>query len=125
MPKPYSYDLRKRVIKCFEKGIKYQDIADNFDLSLSTIKRYSSAYKITGDVRVKNLIKTGRKTKIEDLNKLKNFVKENNNLSLVDMANKLKVSKSVLHRSIIKSNFSFKKSRGYIVNAKKRKEKNL
>ena len=55
---------------------------------------------MTGDVRVKNLVKTGRRAKIEDLNQLKNFVKENNNLSLVDMANKLKVSKSVLHRSI-------------------------
>lgn len=125
MPKPYSYDLRKRVIKCFNRGLKYQDIADNFDLSLSTVKRYSFVYKATGDVKVKNLVKTGRKAKIEDLNKLKNFVKENNNLSLIDMANKLKVSKSVLHRSIIKSNFSFKKSRGYILNAKKRKEKNL
>ena len=78
MPKPYFYDLGKRVVKCFKKGIKYQDIADNLDLSLSTIKRYSSVYKMTGDVRVKNLVKTGRKAKIGDLNKLKNFVKENN-----------------------------------------------
>jgi transposase len=125
MPKPYSYDLRKRVLKCFKKGMKYQDIADNFDLSLSTIKRYSFIFKTTGDARVKNSVKTGRKAKIEDLNKLKNFVKENNNLSLIDMANKLKVSKSALHRSIIKSNFSFKKSRGYILSAKRRREKSL
>lgn len=109
MPMPYSYDLRKRVIKCFKERIKYQDIADNLDLSLSTIKRYSATYKITSDLRVKNFVKTGRKSKIKDLCKLKNFVKENNNLSLIDMANKLKVSKSALHRSIIKSNFVLKK----------------
>jgi transposase len=125
MPKPYSYDLRKRVIKCFKSGIKYQDIADNFDLSLSTVKRYSFAYKMTGDVRVKSLVKTGRKAKIKDLDRLKDFVKENNNLSLIDMANKLKVSKSALHRSIIKANFSFKKSHGYILSAVMKRGKNL
>jgi transposase len=125
MPKPYSYDLRKRVIKCFKKKMRYQNIADNLDLSLSTIERYSALYKASNDIKVKNLCKTGRKAKIEDLYKLKKFVKENNHLSIVDMAHKLKVSKSALHRSIIKAKFSFKKSHGYIVSAKKKREKNL
>lgn len=115
MPKPYSSDIRRRVINCFKKGMKHQDISNKLDISLSTVRRYSVRYKTLGNVDVKNNIKTGRKGKINNIKDLQQFIRENNNLSLIDMAYKWgNISKSALHRAIISAGFSFKKSHGYI-----------
>ena len=44
---------------------------------------------------------------------------------LEDMALKLDISKSSLHRAIIKLNFTFKKRRGYIKKEMRRIDKNF
>src|SRR5258706_3015079 len=46
----YSVDLRERVIKIWESGKKQAWIAATFSISVSSIKRYSSRYKTTGNV---------------------------------------------------------------------------
>jgi len=125
MSKPYSSDIRERVIKCLNKRMKYKNISRRLDLSLSTIKRYAKKYKNSGNIDVKNAVKTGRKSSIKDFNKLQEFIENNNHLSLEDMARKLEVSKSSLHRAIIKLNFTFKKSRGYIKKEMKKKDENF
>ena len=95
-------------------------ISDKLDISLSTVRRYSIKYKTKGDLEVKKKVKTGRPEKIKDLEKLKEFVKENNKLSIVDMAKKLgNISKTALHKSIIKCGLTFKKSHGFIKNEMK------
>jgi len=125
MSKPYSSDIRERVIKCLNKRMKYKNISRRLDLSLSTIKRYAKKYKNSGNIDVKNAVKTGRKSSIKDFNKLQEFIENNNHLSLEDMARKLELSKSSLHRAIIKLNFTFKKSRGYIKKEMKKKDENF
>ena len=115
MPKPYSLDLRERVLKCFKANILHKDIASKLDISIRTVGRYYKKYKQTGNLELKKEIKTGRPEKIKDLEKLKEFVKQNNKLSIVDMAKKLgNVSKTALHNSIKKCGLTFKKSHGYI-----------
>jgi transposase len=115
MSKPYSLDLRARIIKCFELKIPHKQIAEKLDVSLSTIRRYSVKYKATGNLNIQKKVKTGRPEKIKDLEKLKEFVKENNHLSIIDMTKKIgNVSKSVLHRAIKRAGLSFKKGHGFI-----------
>ena len=115
MPQPYSMDLRKRIIKCFQLKITQNKIAEKFEISLSTVKRYSCQYKETGNLEIVSEVKSGRKSKITDYNNLKEFVKENNKLSLIEMAKKMSnVSKDSLHRAIKKAGLTFKKSHGFI-----------
>ncbi len=125
MPKPYSEDLRQRVIKCLEEKMLLKNIATNLDLSMPTVKRYSSQYKKLGHLNVKKEAKTGRSARFNDLNEVVDFVKENNNLSLADMAQKLNCGKSTLHRAIKKANLTLKKSRFSIKKETKKNAQNL
>ena len=125
MSKPYSSDIRVRVIKCLKKKMKYKNISKKLDLSLSTVKRYARKYKNSGNINARKEIKTGRKPAIKDLHKLEEFVENNNHLSLEDMSLKLGVSKSSLHRAIISIKFTFKKSLGYIKKEMKKKDKSF
>jgi transposase len=89
MPKPYSLDLRDRVLKCFKENVLHKDMASKLDISIRTVGRYYKKYKQIGNIEIKKEVKIGRKEKIKDLEKLKVFVKENNKLSLINMAKKL------------------------------------
>lgn len=122
MSKPYSADLRQRAIKCLATKMPLKDIATKLDISLPTVKRYSIQYKKFGHLNVKKEIKTGRPNKFTDLNKLSDFVKENSNFSIKDMANKLDCGTSTLQRTIKKMGFTFKKNRFYIKNATKKND---
>ena len=46
----YSVDLRERVIKAWGSGKTQAWLAETFGLSVSSIKRYISRYKATGNV---------------------------------------------------------------------------
>jgi len=46
----YSVDLRERAIKAWESGKTQAWIAETFSISVSSIKRYISRYKATGNV---------------------------------------------------------------------------
>ena len=47
----YSLDLRRRVIRSWQKGRSKSWIAGEFGIGLSTVKRYIKRYAQTGDVR--------------------------------------------------------------------------
>ena len=126
MSKAYSSDLRNRVIKCFIAKMKHADIAEKLDISLITIRKYSIKYKKEGKIEFKKEAKRGRKPKITDFQKLCDFAKENNHLTLTDMAKKWgDISYAAIQRSVKKAGLTFKKNHGFIVNATKKKEKNL
>jgi len=46
----YSMDLRERVIRAWQDGKPQEWIADTFQISVSSIKRYSSRFRQTGSV---------------------------------------------------------------------------
>ena len=119
MPKPYSSDIRKRVAKYLSKKSKYKNIAKRLDISVSTVKRYAKIYK--KDKSIKSLERKISSRKIKNLEELEAFVKNNNHLSLSDMANKWKnISAEGLRKAIKnKLGYSFKKSLGYIRNETK------
>jgi transposase len=51
--KGYSQDLRERVISSWQQGQSQAWIADTFEISVSSIKRYVSQYRAVGHVEAK------------------------------------------------------------------------
>lgn len=49
----YSLDLRERVIRSWQQGQTQAWIADTFEISVSTIKRYIGRYRSEGHVQAK------------------------------------------------------------------------
>jgi transposase len=122
MPKPYSSDIRQRVAKYLSKKSKHRNIAKRLDISLSSVKRYAKIYK--KDKSIKPLERKVSGRKITDLEALETFVKNNNHLSLSDMANKWKnISPEGLRKAIKnKLGYSFKKSLGFTKKGGKKHE---
>jgi transposase len=105
---------------------RYSEIVDILRVSLSTVKRYARIYKETGDIKPKQGIKTGRKRKLQNLNKFKKFLKKNNHLSLDEMSYKWNnISFMTIYRTIKSLGYSYKKNSGYILSEIKKKELNI
>jgi putative transposase len=45
---PYSLDLRERVVKAVAEGLSYEDVAERFGISPSTVKRWMRRLQETG-----------------------------------------------------------------------------
>ena len=112
MPKPYDYDLRKRVIRLINDGNKRRYVSKLLNISIPTIDRWILLYKETGDVKVRKEIKTGRKTVITDFNKFSKFIEENKLLSLYEMSEKWddNMSFMTIYRNLRKLGYSYKKT---------------
>ena len=50
MTRPYSDDLRERVVRAVEAGASCRRAADQFGVSVSTVVRWSQRYRETGSV---------------------------------------------------------------------------
>jgi transposase len=86
MPKLYDNDPRKRIINLIRKGKKRKFISELLNISISTIDRLIVLYKSTGDIKLRNNIKTGRKNIIKDIPKFNKFVEKNKLFTLNDTA---------------------------------------
>jgi len=51
--KPYSKDLRIRVLAAVDRGVTREEVARNFSVSVPTIKRWLKRRRETGDVEAK------------------------------------------------------------------------
>jgi transposase len=51
--KAYSQDLRQRVLRALDQGMKRSEIVKTFDVSLATLKRYLKQRRETGEVSPK------------------------------------------------------------------------
>ncbi len=51
--RPYSLDLRERVIRALQGGARQKAVAEQFDVSLSTVQRFSYQYRAEGHLRSK------------------------------------------------------------------------
>lgn len=51
--RPYSLDLRERVIRALRSGTKQKSVAEQFDISLSTVQRLAHQYRVEGHLRSK------------------------------------------------------------------------
>ena len=62
MPRPYSLDLRERILKNYDDGTPIEDIVQQFAVSRSTLYSYIKQRRETGNVAPKEY-KRGRKNK--------------------------------------------------------------
>ena len=53
MPKPYSNDLRARVIGAVNEGASRREVAERFEVGISTVVVWAQRWKETGSVAAK------------------------------------------------------------------------
>jgi transposase len=56
--RPYSEDLRRRIVKARERGESLDEVSKRFSVSISSISRYTKLDRDTGTVKA---VKAGRK----------------------------------------------------------------
>ena len=123
MPKPYSYDLRQKVIQSIELGEMNKSQASvAFQISRNTIDLWFKIKASTGDYQAKPNLPQGNGHKITDWEKFKEFIKINGEKTQVEMA-KLwaeDISSRTISRGLEKIGFTRKK----LTDIKKRMNKN-
>ena len=119
MPKPYSYDLRVKVIKFLEEGNSVQKAKKVFSISRKAIYEWKHLKEDTGDVRAKSGYHTGNRRIIKDVETFKQFVKDNNCKSGRELARMWhqKVSPSAVIKLLKDLGFTYKKN---VLSSKKR-----
>jgi len=50
MPRPYSNDLRERVVSAVGAGESCRSVADRFDVSVSSVVKWSQRHRATGSI---------------------------------------------------------------------------
>ncbi|MDJ0531015.1 MAG: transposase [Xenococcaceae cyanobacterium MO_207.B15] len=108
MARPYSKDLRIKVLEAYQQGEgTQQEIAERFQVSLSFVRDLMRRYRETGDVKPKGY-KGGRAPKldIKHIQSLKLWVNQHDDISLQELQTKLnqehgiKVSLSTVYRRL-------------------------
>jgi transposase len=118
MPKPYSIDLRNRVIVAWaaQEGSQRQ-LADRFKVSLSFVRNLVRRYRETGQVEPKQC--GGYEKPIIEgqyLNMIKAWIDEKNDLLLSELCDRLRektginVSITTMHRALQKLGLRRKKN---------------
>jgi transposase len=109
MPKAFSTDIRYRVAKLFKNNIKYKDIAERLSISLTTVKRYANIYKLDPMIN-KKIPPKRQNTKITNLDKLEEFIKQHNYMSLMDISKEWgNISPEGIRKNIKKLGYTYKK----------------
>jgi transposase len=114
MAKPYSYDLRKKVMDAIElDGLKKSEASELFNISRNTINLWFQRKAQTGDVKAKpRQASNTRSQKITDWEKFRAFAKEHGDKTQVEMAQlwKGEISDRTISRALQKIRSSRKKN---------------
>lgn len=112
MPKPYSYDLRQKVIQAIKlDGLKITEVSEIFSISRNTIRLWLKREQETGDCQALPNQPSFYGHKITDWEKFTKFVEVNGDKTQVEMA-KLwteEISARTISRGLKKIGFSRKK----------------
>ena len=122
MPVAYSYDLRKKALEMLEKGNFKEDVCENLGISISSINLWLRKKK-EGCLKAKKP-NGGQKNKIQDLKKFEEFIKNNPDKSLEELA-KLwgGVSRMAIQRGMKRIGYTFKKKASCTKKDQSQKEK--
>jgi transposase len=86
MPAPYSYDLRKKAIEAVKRGQRKTEICQLLKISRNTLDLWLKKEKARGDYQAISKGRRGRKLKIQDPEKFREFVRENREKTQREMA---------------------------------------
>ncbi len=117
----YSLDLRERVVEYIKNGANYKEASDRFEVSISAIGRWYRRYKEEGTYEARK--RPGAKRRL-DLEGLEQYVQNNSDSKIKDLAKRFKVSTYTIRYWLNELGFSYKKKPLPIWNQAKRKEKN-
>lgn len=121
MPAPYSLDLREKVIDVYKtEEITQIELAERFNISLSSVKRYIRLSEISDDLSPKTEGK-GRPGKIDEsgYELIKQLIEERPTITLQDLSKvfykkkKIVVGRSILSRACQKLLLKSKKLSRY------------
>ena len=120
MGKPYSLDLRERIVGYVAEGHAARAAARVFGVSASTAVRWAAAYRRDGSIAAKPQGRTpGTKGKlVAHIGFLVERVKTEPDITLQELAEALseargvKVQLSSIHRALIRAGYSYKKRAG-------------
>ncbi len=120
MAKPYSYDLRQKVIQAIElDGMKKSEAAQVFQISRNTIDLWLKRQAETGDYQAKANRPPGNGHKISDWAKFCEFAKMHGEKTQAEMAKLWEgdISARTISRALHKIGFTRKKRLTATVNA--------
>ena len=112
MAKPYSYDLRRKVIDAIElDGMKRCEASEHFRISRNTINQWLHLKAETDDVKPKVRDHTGHSHKITDWEKFRAFAQKHYDKTQKEMADLWQgdISDRTISRALKKIGFTRKK----------------
>ena len=112
MPKPYSHDLRLKVVEAVVlNGMKRCEVAEQFNLNRKTIRDWLKRYEETGDVQPSAHNHRGHSHKIVDWDAFRAFVEANPDKTQEEMAGLWpeQISSRTISRALKKIGFTRKK----------------
>jgi transposase len=112
MAKPYSDDLRRKVIDAIElDGIKRSEASEMFRISRNTINLWFQRKAQTGDIKPKQRRSFGHTHKIKDWGKFRAFIKAHGDKTQQQLADLWEgdISARTISRALKKIGFTRKK----------------
>ena len=112
MPKPYSYDLRQKVIQAIElDGLKKTEASQLFNISRNTIDLWLKRLAVTGDFQALPNQPPGNGHKITDWEKFRSFARSHGDKTQAEMASMWseQISDRTISRALKKIGFTRKK----------------
>ena len=112
MPKPYSYDLRQKVIQAIKlDGLKKSEASLLFNISRNTIDLWLKRLSETGDCQAMPNQPPGNDHKITDWEKFREFAQVHGDKTQVEMAKLWEepISDRTISRALKKIGFTRKK----------------
>lgn len=112
MSKPYSKDLRLKVIQTIEEGRTITSASRLFNISRETIYSWIRIKQKTGTIEAKKGYQKGHSHKVLDIEKFRIFVDHNKDKTLKEMAEDwpVRISAVSIHRWIKRLGYSYKKN---------------
>jgi transposase len=115
MAKPYSQDLRERVIEAIESGQTQSAVAKLLKISRRTIVGYIDLWRSTGQIAPKKFGGHKKHKLAEHADTVKALIKAEPDRTLAELQaalaeSKIKVSKSALDRFLKASKITYKKN---------------
>jgi transposase len=128
MAKPYSYDLRQKVIQAIKlDGLKKSEASQLFNISRNTIDLWLKRLSETGDYQAKPNQPLGNGHKITDWEEFREFASSHGDKTQVEMAKlwKEQISDRTISRALKKIGFTRKKRPMAIASAMKPNDRRL
>ncbi|WP_353306484.1 IS630 transposase-related protein [Spiroplasma ixodetis] len=111
MSKPYSEDLRRKVIEAYEsKNMKIKEICKVFNITRKTLFLWRKRKK-TGHIKPILNYQKGHSHKIKDLDELKNYLAQNKDVTVQKVIEKFDdMTKETVYNCFKKLNYTYKKN---------------